>query len=198
VAVIGASGRLGGRLVLEALALDLRVNAVSRDPSRLHVANEHFNAFQGDLEKGQGIEKAVLGCRWVVSAISSQHPSTCVANLIKAINFRGVERIVFIARADDTVPSHGLGERLGSLLGKKQVGEDISGAVDLLRVSGLPYLVLKTNGLTDESGGKELVTAEPGQRPPGKLSRADLARFVFRVVERPEYACRELTVGTKA
>jgi uncharacterized protein YbjT (DUF2867 family) len=197
VAVIGASGRLGGRLVLEALGLDLRVNAVSRDPSKLRVANERFNAFQGDLEKGQGIDKAVVGCRWVVSAMSSSQPSTCVANLIKAISFRGVERIVLIGRADDTVPAHGLSGRVGALLGKKQVAQDIAGAVELLQVSGLPYLVLKTNGLTDDAGGKEVVTSETHQPPPGKISRVDLARFVFRVVDQPEWACRAVNVGAK-
>lgn len=193
IAILGAGGRLGTRLVSEALAAELTVHAVTRDPTKLHFANERFNVFKGDLETGVGLERAVSGCRWVVSAVSSSRPSDCVAHLLKAIGTRWVDRLVFVSRADDTVPAHGLA-RLSSMVNRKQVAHELSSAVDLLRVSGLPWLIIKTTGLTDETAGKQVVWG--GEALPGKISRADLARFILKALDQPEWNMRELNVGT--
>ena len=196
IGILGAGGRLGSRLVHEALTRELHVNALSRNPARLHIANELLNVFKADVEKGEGLE-ALAGCRWVVSALSSAHPSDCVAHLVRAHSLRKVERLVFVSRADDTVPAHGLSERVASLVGhrKQDVARDISSAVELLQVSGLPYVVLKTTGLTDEPGGKRIVSGEVGKSKPGPIGRVDLARFILDILDAPGWDLREVNVG---
>ncbi|MDP1829631.1 MAG: SDR family oxidoreductase [Archangium sp.] len=199
IAILGAGGRLGGRLVHEALDRQMRVNALTRDPTRLRIANELCNVFKGNVETGEGVEAALAGCRWVVSAVSSPHPADFVSRLVKAHNVRKVDRLVFVSRADDTVPVHGFQERLASVIGHRtrDVARDIAAAHELLEVSGLPWLVLKTNGLTDDAGGKQVVTSEPGQPRPGPVSRVDLARFILGVIDAPGWHSREVNVGTK-
>ena len=190
IAILGAGGKLGTRLVHEALAQEMQVNAVTRDPKKLRLANANFNVFQGDTEKGEGLESAVLGCRWVVSVVSSNQPSTCVANLLKALKQRWVDRLVFVARSDDTVPAHGL-SKLSGILHRKEVAKDLGTALELLQVSGLPYLVLRTTGLTDGPGGKEVLAGADGH-----VSRVDLARFILNVLNAPEWGFRDAIVGT--
>jgi len=121
LAVLGASGRLGMQLIHQALSQDLEVHALTRDPKKVHGANERLTVFKGDLEKDLGVHEAVVGCKYVVSVVSSPHPSDCVAHLVKAIGMRKVERVVFVSRADDTVPSHGLSERLASGFGANRL-----------------------------------------------------------------------------
>lgn len=199
IAILGAGGRLGGRLVHEALDRELKVNALTRDPTRLHLANERCNVFKGDVETGEGVEAALAGCRWVVSAVSSPHPADFVSRLVRAHNVRKVERLVFVSRADDTVPVHGLKERLASVIGhrNRDVAREIAQAHELLELSGLAWLVLKTNGLTDDAGGKQVVSSEVGQARPGPVSRVDLARFIFGILDAPGWQFREVNVGTK-
>jgi len=133
----------------------------------------------------------------VVSALSSARPSDCVAHLVRAHGLRKVEHLVFGSRADDTVPTHGLSERVSSLVGhrKQDVARDISSAIELLQVNGLPYVVLKTTGLTDEPGGKRIVSGEVGQSRPGPVGRADLARFILDMLNAPGWDLREVNVG---
>jgi putative NADH-flavin reductase len=85
IAILGAGGKLGTRLVHEALSNELHVNAVTRDPTKLGIAHANFNVFKGDAEKGEGLDRAVLGCRYVVSVVSSPRPPDCVAHLLKAM-----------------------------------------------------------------------------------------------------------------
>jgi hypothetical protein len=171
---------------------------VTRDPKKVHAANEHLSVYKGDVEKDVGLHEALVGCRYVVSVVSSSRPSDCVANVVKAIGLRKVERVIFVSRADDTVPSHGLSEKFSLVVGhrKQDVAHDLSNSIDLLRDSGLPYVVLKTNGLTDEPFGKDVVVGDVGAPPPGRIGRADLARFILGILEAPEWAMREATVGT--
>lgn len=199
IAILGAGGRLGGRLVHEALDRELRVNALTRDPTRLHLANERCNVFKGDVATGEGVEAALAGCRWVVSAVSSPHPADFVSRLVKAHNVRKVERLVFVSREDDTVPVHGLKDRLASVIGhrNRDVAKDIAAALQLLELSGLPWLVLKTRELTTDAGGKQVISSAPGEPRPGPVSRVDLARFILGILDAPDWQFREVNVGTK-
>jgi hypothetical protein len=118
---------------------------------------------------------------------------------VKAHNVRKVERLVFVSRADDTVPVHGLKERLASVIGhrNRDVAQDIAAALQLLELSGLPWLVLKTPGLTTDAGGKQVISSEPGGPRPGPVSRVDLARFIVGILDAPGWQFREVSVGTK-
>ena len=183
---------------MEALAQQLRVNALTRHPAKLHVANEDVNVFQGNVETGEGLD-ALLGCRWVITSISSTHPSECVSHLVKKLSGRPVERLLVVARADGTVPTHGLGSKFSSFMGgssKKDVAHDLTAALELLQVSGLPFSVLRTNGITDEPGGHPVLVDEVNKPALGKISRIDLARFIFKALEDPEWSLRDANVGS--
>ncbi len=196
IAILGAGGRLGTRLVTEALGQALRVNALTRDPGKLHFANDNFNVFKGNVETGEGLGPALAGCRWVVTSLSSTHPSECVSHLVKTLSSRPVDRLLFVARADGTVPAHGL-SKFSSLVGhkKQDVAHDLTSALELLEVSGMPFTVLRTDSITDGPGGHPVVASE-GRQAPGKVSRIDLARFILSVLHLPEWNLRDAQVGS--
>jgi hypothetical protein len=156
------------------------------------------NVFQGNVETGEGLD-ALLGCRWVVTSISSTHPSECVSHLVKKLSGRPVERLLFVARADGTVPTQGLGSKFSSFLGgnaKRDVAHDLAAALELLQVSGLPFSVLRTNGITDDPGGKPVLVDQVTRPPLGKISRIDLARFILKALDDPEWNLLDANVGS--
>ena len=203
IAILGASGHLGDLLLTEALDAGWLVSALARDPGRIRKANERLTLFQGDADRGQGLEAAVTGCRYIIYAVDSSRPSESVAHLVQAVGWKVVERIILVSRLEAT----GAGGRrtrglriLRKLLPKparRVLFGDVSHAEQLLRVSGLPYCIFRVVELTDEPHGQEVVVAEATEPPPGPVGRADLARFVIRSLGDRSWNLREVTVGAK-
>src|SRR5690606_24279679 len=61
IIVYGASGRLGSRIVHEALERGHSVTGVSRDPSRLTERHDRFTAVQGDILDAGSVARIVAG-----------------------------------------------------------------------------------------------------------------------------------------
>ncbi len=99
-----------------------------------------------------------------------------------------------LSRADDTIPAHGLA-KFTPVINRKKVAHELASAIDLLRVSGLPWLVLRVTGLTDDAAGHPFETGD--QVLPGKVSRIELAKFILRTRSEPELNMRELNVGSR-
>ncbi len=197
IAILGASGGLGTLLVSDALRAGLRVNALTREPKRVKMANENLTVFQGDADTGVGLARLVTGCRFVVSAVASARPSDAVAHVIQAVGLKKVERLVFVSRLGGAQP-HGVKGLLSTLVKpkNKDVEQDLGVALDLVRLSGLAYVVLHTAGLTDERPGRGVAFSDVGAGgpPPQPLGRADLSRFILKLLEEPGWNCREVTV----
>lgn len=203
IAILGASGQLGDHLVNFALGAGWQVHALTRDPRRIRKANENLTIYKGDLEEPAGLESFLTGCRFVVYSVTAASTSQYMANLVQAIGFKKVDRLVFISRlgvGDSELQARKASGMLASVLPRVRKGlyGDMGHAEELLRLSGLPYSIFRTTELTDEPPGHELeaVTAE-SDRPPSRVGRADLARFVIQSLEEPAWNLQEVTVGTR-
>jgi uncharacterized protein YbjT (DUF2867 family) len=201
--IVGASGNLGGELVSQALDLGLRVNALTRDPRHIQKANENLTIYKGDLEHGEGLEAFVTGCRFVLFAASSHQAATCMANLVRAIGWKKVDRLVLVSRLGVGDSEHQSRKASGMLASfmprvRKSLFDDIGHAEELLRVSGLPYSIFRATELTDDAHGAELVavTAQ-SEELPSRVGRADLARFILQSLEDPVWNLQEVTVGAR-
>jgi uncharacterized protein YbjT (DUF2867 family) len=200
IAILGASGQLGDHLLSEGLEAGWLVHALSRDPSKIRKTNERLTIFQGDTERGEGLEALVTGCRYIIYAVDSTRPEDCVAHLVHAVGWKVVERIIFVSRPGAATVSRtakAVGALTAFLPKALQPAQHNARAEELLRVSGLPYCVFRVTGLTDEPHGQELVITEGNEAPPGSVGRADLARFIIKSLGDRSWNLREVTVGAK-
>lgn len=197
IAIVGANGALGRVLTQEALTRDLRVNAVTRDATKLHAANENLSVYQADADTGEGLAAALKGCRFIVSTVGSERPSDCVGNIVRVAAPKKVDKLVFVSRLGGTQP-HGVKAVFSKFGAGKQkaqaVQHDLGVALDLVRLSGLNYVVLNVAALSDEAPGRRLGVTDVGVAGPsaGVVGRADLARFILSVLEDPAWSCREV------
>lgn len=69
IAVFGATGGTGKRIVEQALQAGFEVVAYVRDPSKLYASPEHLTIIQGELSDAALIETAIKGTDAVLSAL---------------------------------------------------------------------------------------------------------------------------------
>jgi putative NADH-flavin reductase len=99
IAVIGASGWLGGTVLREAVARGHEVTAIARDPSRLPEGVRHV---QADATDPQSIGAAVAGNDAVVAAVTDRSTPdrsvipTAAGVLIDALPAAGVKRLIWL------------------------------------------------------------------------------------------------------
>src|SRR6185437_16217206 len=105
IAVFGATGRIGSRIVNEALNRDLDVTAVVRQPENYTVTHPHLKVAKADIFNSQDVETAVFNHDAVVSAYNYTHgatPSTLsevAVPLINGLKQAGVKRLIVVGGA---------------------------------------------------------------------------------------------------
>ena len=206
IAILGASGRLGTQLVTTALEHGFEVSALVRSPEKITRANYKLTLIKGDARSGENIQSAVEGCRFVLSAMGSSKPvmTACVRNLVPELQaIKSLKRFIFVSwlgAGDSAMQAQGVSE-LRSVITRathKKMFEDITRAEDIIRVSRLPYVILRPTRLTDGGPTDSTVVVETKEVPPGPISRVDLAHLVFRILVEPGWEGREVTVGSKS
>jgi uncharacterized protein YbjT (DUF2867 family) len=205
VAILGASGGLGTHLVTIALEHGFEVSALVRNPEKITRANYNLTLIKGDALSGEDIQAAIEECRFVLSALGAHKPvmTVCVQNLVRELQaVKVLKRFVFVSwlgAGDSAIQAQGVTE-LRSVITRttrKKMFEDIGRAEGIIRASHLPYVILRPTRLTDGGPTDSTVAVDAKEAPPGPISRVDLARFVFQILEEPGWERREMTVGYK-
>lgn len=96
IALIGASGNVGTRLLKELAARGHRITAIARDPGRIP-AQPGVTAVRGDAGDGAGLARLLAGHDAVISALRflDSQPGT----LIDAVRASGVKRYLVVGGA---------------------------------------------------------------------------------------------------
>ncbi len=205
IAILGASGKLGDLLIGRALELGHQVQALTRDPRRIKRTNERLTVIQGDAETGEGLDAVVERCQFAVSALGSATPTIerCIAQLVRSLeSIKRLERFVLISRLG-VGDSRGQAAKVSGLLQSRlpvllpPIYRDLGAAEGLVRVSRLPYTILRATRLTDDRPSGTAVWTRPSDPPPHRISRADLAHFVLDGLSDPGLLRQEITVGSR-
>ena len=205
IAVLGATGPLGTHLVSLALEHDFEVSALVRSPEKITRANYNLTVIKGDAASGENVQAAIEGCRFVVSALGARKPvmAACVRNLVRElVAVKSLERFIFVSwlgAGDSAMQAQGVSE-LRSVITRAtrtKMFADIGQAEDIIRATPLPYVILRPSRLTDGDPTDSTVAVETKDHAPAPISRVDLARFVFRILEEPGWERREVTVGSR-
>ena len=200
VALIGASGNAGSRILQELAARGHAVTAIAREPQRI-AAGANITAVKGDADAPDALAKLIAGHDVVVSAVhfTASDPN----KLIAAVKTAGVPRYIVVGGAGslEVAPGARLVDQPSFPAAYK--AEALAGGVflDLLKAEpALNWTFLSPSALfvPGERTGKfrlgrdTLLTAADGK---SSISFEDYAIALVDEIEKPAHERQRFTVG---
>ncbi len=198
VAIFGATGRTGQRLVEEALGRDFEVSALARDPEKLGGGRGRLVVVHGDVLDPGPVQTVVTGADAVLVALGHTKTSTGdiqekgTKNIVDAMRAHGVRRVVSLTGAGVRDPEDRpklLDKLIVSVLRRVQpeVLRDAERHAEVLRSSGLDWTVVRGPVLTDSEKKGAYRVGYVGKNSGTRISRADIAAFMLDQVSDPAY-----------
>jgi putative NADH-flavin reductase len=207
--IFAATGGIGRQLVEQAMAAGHDVTAVVRSPKKL---SRDVRVVVADLavSEPEALISAITGADAVMSGLGARSASEAgvawrgTQAIVRAMTTTGVRRIVVVSAAPiGTVPSPGRpnpprhnpgdGFFMRHLFGPltkaalRKHYADLAKMKDILRDSDIDWTVVRPPRLTDGPlTGTYRIAYEQNLRRGLFISRADVAHYMFRVLERPD------------
>lgn len=194
IALFGATGRTGRRVLGRALEAGHEVRVLVRDPIRLDVVDSRLTVIRGEVVDPVPVERAVAGADAVLSLFGqvAGSPRTLqtdgTAAIVAAMREHRVPRLVTLSggglRAPQDRPK--LVDRVIRGLLKLVSGHvlaDEEGHLAVLRSSGLDWTVVRGPMLTEEPGKGRYQVGWVGVNASTRISRDDLADFIITQVD---------------
>lgn len=196
VAVLGATGKVGGHYARGALDAGHSLRALARNVSKLAIADHaSVTPIQGDAADPDDVAELVTGADVVVSCVGnpskSLHIMEATANnlLAAAARQETPPRCIFIS----TIGVGGTSWFIGALL--RMIGRDAAGIADYeaadLRIrseTSVPALAVRPYALTDKPGtGRYKTTTKSPVHFARPIARADVAAFLLDATTDPQW-----------
>ncbi|GAA1846376.1 NAD(P)-dependent oxidoreductase [Agromyces salentinus] len=195
IALFGATGKTGRRVLDRALAAGYDVRALARDPDKLTITHERLTVIAGDVLDPRAVDEAIAGSAAVLSLFGQVKGSpedlqtVGTRNIVEAMRGHGVRRIVTLSggglRAEGFdrpgVADHVIRFLLSTLAG--DVLADAEGHLGVLEESGLDWTVVRGPRLLDSPGTGSYRVGWVGAGSSTKISRDDLADFILTQVQ---------------
>jgi uncharacterized protein len=209
LALFGASGTIGQRILREALRRGHTVTAIMRDPSRLTDQHPHLTAVVGDVLDPARVAAAVAGHEAVLSAYGptggagAETIAAAARALITGLNAAGVTRLVVVGGAGslEVAPGRQLIDT-PQFPEAKPVARAHAEALAIYRTAGadLAWSYLSPAALVEPGertgafrlGGDQLLTDAEGQ---SRISAEDYAVAFLDEVEHPRHVRQRFTVA---
>ncbi|MFD2924380.1 NAD(P)-dependent oxidoreductase [Halobacillus naozhouensis] len=102
IAVFGATGRVGSRVVNKATEENIEVNALVRDRARAQEMIPNAHLIEGNAKNPEDVEATIQGCDIVFSGLGTDKTTTlsqAVRAMIQSMNKYKVDRIITIGTA---------------------------------------------------------------------------------------------------
>ena len=191
LAVSGASGKTGWRVVQEALGRGHRVTAIVRPGSALPEGLEGAEVVRLNLADASALQQALRGCDALVIATGARPSIDLAAPLkvdafgvrqqIRACQAVGVPRLVLVSSLCAGLWLHPL-NLFGLILVWKRLGEQ------WLEQSGLDWTVIRPGGLKeaeDNLAAQQVYYSAADQQQEGSIPRRLVARVCLEALETP-------------
>ncbi len=193
IAVFGATGGTGERVVEQALDAGHQVTAVTRRPGGL-AAHDRLRVIVGSLDELAVVQNAVQGQDGVISALGSDRrgvTTVCtdaVRLVLQPMRDHGVHRLAVVS-AYGAAETHDR-SRYSTLLWAMKAGSmrDKETMEALVRGSGLSWTIVRPTALTNgpRTGSYRTGTdLSIGLR--SRIARADVADFLLRETASPAF-----------
>jgi uncharacterized protein YbjT (DUF2867 family) len=208
IAVSGASGKTGWRVVQEALRRGHAVRALVRPGSELPAGLEGAEVIRLELGQREALEQALRGCDALVIATGArpsvdltgplQVDALGVRRQIEACRAVGLRRVVLVSSLCAGRWIHPL-NLFGLILLWKRVGER------WLEQSGLDWTVIRPGGLSEREEGLEpgqeregVMFSGPDQQDSSSIPRRLVARVCLEALEDPRSVGRIVEITSSA
>jgi uncharacterized protein YbjT (DUF2867 family) len=191
VLVAGATGGTGRVLVRNLQAQGYTVRAFVRDEGKARpVLGDDVDYVTGDVREIDTIHSAMQDVSYVISAIGSTRSDPAnnpeavdfggVKNLADAAAKAGVSQFVLVSSSGVTHEDHFLNKQFDNILNWKFKGEQA------LRVSGVPYTIVRPGGLVNTPANEFAVIFAQGDATGGRISREDVAQVCVAALQAPD------------
>lgn len=201
VALLGATGMVGGHLLREALARGHAIRALARNPAKLDEFRDRITIIAGDARDPRVIETLLRGSDVVVSALGPVKSdgdaarfinTTVSANVIREAQSSGISRYLLVSGAAVVMPGDernllGWWIRTLARLGLRSALQDKQAEYELLAESQLDWMLVRCPLIDPEPFSRAaLVSLET---PPAfRLRAGELARFMIDQIGAREYS----------
>jgi uncharacterized protein len=209
ISIFGAGGRIGSRIVEEALNRGHDVTAVVRHPENYKVIKPHLKIAKGDIFNSQDVETGAFDQDAVVSVYNYTHgapPSTItevVVPLINGLKQAQVKRLIIVGGAGslEVAPGVQLVDTLDfpeaykpSALAHREALKLYQKEKELEWTYVSPSAEIGPGERTGKfrTGGDQLITNEQGK---SFISMEDFAVAVMDEIEKPKHIRQRFTVG---
>lgn len=208
VAVFGATGRTGRRLLVLAQEKGLQVNALARHPEELGEFRGHVTVVEGSVTDPIAVEQTLARCGAVLSVLGPKRDSpadllaTASLNILAAMKKEGTRRVVVLTNTavkdpSDRLPlAQNLIRFMLPVVNGNLVRDSIA-AAQLIATSGLDWTLVRPAILTD---GPRTGTYKAGalvRGMPLRVSRADVAEFMISCVVDGRFMRERPAIGSK-
>jgi putative NADH-flavin reductase len=186
IAVFGAGGRTGRRVVEQALERGHDVTAVVRASSEAPAERERLGVVEGDARDQATVERALHGADAVISVVSLTAPdrepehSEATAAIIAAAERAGARRVVVTANNDVLTDRELTGEYAA-------MGREHRRNRDALRASDLEWTIGAAPWVTDDPATGTYEAVLDARAPGKRLGAADFATFTLDALHRDDW-----------
>lgn len=193
--VLGATGGIGRALIEEGLRRGHSITAFVRSPEKLGAVRDGVVVHKGDPRSEDELRAALPGHDAVLSALGPPgigHTTIhrdCARSTIAAMQATGVRRLLVVSAA---VLFDGIGV-LPWIFRRtflRNIAEDTGEMERLVRATDLDWTIARPPRLTNGRLGRYVVEDEAMPRGGSTVSRADVADFMLRALERDEHVRR--------
>ncbi len=205
ILVIGAAGKTGEAIVKQALATGHTVTAFVH--SAKDFEGDGARVVEGDVLDGAAVDAAVAGQDAVLDALGGHTPwketsleTNAARNVIAAMRTHDVKRLLVISAigvggTEELVPSWYEHLIMPTLL--RGAMHDKETMEPVVEASGLEWTLLRPGHLVDGEATGQVRTFELGSGETAhKITRADLAAFMLRLLEDGRYKEQAVNIAS--
>jgi uncharacterized protein YbjT (DUF2867 family) len=208
--VFGASGRTGKHLVELAAGAKHEVTAFVRTPAKLGAVPPGVKVVQGDGRDAKAVEDVLAGQEGALVAVGLENRGKTtvredvVRNVIAGLKKHGGKRLCFLS-ASGVGDSLEQAKKFSFLYGRiliplllKHPFADAVAAENLVRDSGLEWVIVRPTGLTDGPPKRDVTAITDGSVEGMKMTipRADVARFMLIAMTDDRYLRKAPTLSS--
>lgn len=199
ISLFGASGQTGQQFLELALAQGYPVKALVRDPAKITQQHPNLTVLTGDVLNAADVEKSVAGTEIVVSLFGHVKGSpewlqtNGTKNIVAAMKKQQVSRIISLSGGGLPFPAKDqpkLADKLIRTIMKIAVPKILNDAIqhaEVLQNSNLNWTIVRGPRLTNDAKTGKYRVGWVGVNASTKISRADLADFILRLVEDEQF-----------
>jgi uncharacterized protein YbjT (DUF2867 family) len=208
ILIVGASRGTGAESSKAAVARGHQVTAFARNPDALAFESERLTKHRGDFHDSASVDDAVRGQEAVIVTASStslrgfrENPtyfSEGTRYVIESMQKRGVRRLAVLSAlgtGDSRPLLPWVFQKLVVSFLLKVPFEDHERQEQLVRESGLEWVIARPSRLTRGPARRRYVARSGLERVPASISRADVADFLVKAVEGDTWAGQAVQLG---